>query len=465
MSGAESLAPEPVEMTGVKEATVYSSSENRNLSTWIDEKSSSGGKFETVPGLESNRGNNGKEGEPDITAGQKMLAACSGSLFTSLLVTPLDVVRVRLQSQQPPSSRNAVVNFSSSASPLRSHKLPLTPLQFQSMAHLSTPELGVTACCREVFWINNTSEACIAPTSSLSAGTILNDSCVVEEASRRRFHGTWEGLVKIARYEGVSSLWRGLSPTLLMAVPSNVIYFTGYDTLRTSTWSPFTHFGAFWGPLIAGSAARAISATAISPIEMFKTRLQAVSNTHLNSSKGIFRGTFDTTKDMVAKEGVRSLWRGLELTLWRDVPFSGVYWLGYETIKSFIRSEREREWHLSSLHLRHSTKRHVKKDLHSESTFTDSFIAGAISGSVAAFLTQPFDVGKTRRQISAHAGIETKGDMPRVLYNIFKTEGASGLWRGCVPRILKVSPACAIMISSYEVGKKAARKMNENREV
>ncbi|KAG0136765.1 mitochondrial carrier domain-containing protein [Tuber indicum] len=229
-----------------------------------------------------------------------------------------------------------------------------------------------------------------------------------------------------------------------MAVPSNVIYFTGYDTLRTSAWSPFAHLGAFWGPLIAGSAARAIAATAISPIEMFKTRLQAVSNAHLNSSKGIFRATFDTTKDMVAREGVRSLWRGLELTLWRDVPFSGVYWLGYETIKSFIRSEREREWHF---------------------TFTDSFIAGAVSGSVAAFLTQPFDVGKTRRQISAPAGAETKGDMPRVLYNIFKVEGASGLWRGCVPRILKVSPACAIMISSYEVGKKAARKMNKKHEV
>lgn len=363
-------------------------------------------------------------------------------------VTPLDVVRVRLQSQQPPSPKNAGVNFSSLTSPLRAHKLPLTPLQFQSMAHLSTPELGITACCREVFWINNTPEACMVPTPSPSASTILNDSCVVEEASRRRFHGTWEGLVKIARYEGVSSLWRGLSPTLLMAVPSNVIYFTGYDTLRTSAWSPFTHFGVFWGPLIAGSAARAIAATAISPIEMFKTRLQAVSNTHLNSSKGIFRATFDTTKGMVAKEGVKSLWRGLELTLWRDVPFSGVYWLGYETIKSFIRSEREREWHLSSLHLHHPTKRHAKKDLHSESTFTDSFIAGAVSGSVAAFLTQPFDVGKTRRQISAHAGIETKGDMPKVLYNIFKAEGASGLWRGCVPRILKVSPACAIMVYS-----------------
>jgi solute carrier family 25 protein 39/40 len=51
--------------------------------------------------------------------------------------------------------------------------------------------------------------------------------------------------------------------------------------------------------------------------------------------------------------------------------------------------------------------------------------------------------------------------MPRFLYHIWKEEGARGLFRGWAPRMLKVAPACAIMISSYEVGKKMARKMNE----
>jgi solute carrier family 25 protein 39/40 len=37
----------------------------------------------------------------------------------------------------------------------------------------------------------------------------------------------------------------------------------------------------------------------------------------------------------------------------------------------------------------------------------------------------------------------------------------AGLWRGWVPRTLKVAPACAIMISSYEVGKRAFRSVNE----
>ena len=38
--------------------------------------------------------------------------------------------------------------------------------------------------------------------------------------------------MKIARYEGVSSLWSGLPPTLLMAVPATVIYFATYETIK-----------------------------------------------------------------------------------------------------------------------------------------------------------------------------------------------------------------------------------------
>lgn len=286
--------------------------------------------------------------------------------------------------------------------------------------------------------------------TSGSLQTTLTDSCIVEQTSLRRFEGTWEGLVKIARYEGVTSLWRGLSPTLVMAVPSNVIYFTGYDWLRTSHGSPFSKLGDVLSPLVAGASARAIAATVISPLELFKTRLQA-SNTHS------FRDTLQGVKTMVFNEGPLTLWRGLSLTLWRDVPFSGIYWFGYEVIKGKLRERREASWSLLHNHpegiLLHSAVFQRKEDLHAQNTFMDSFIAGAASGSFASFLTTPYDVGKTRRQV-AHArggvvggavGVQAMS-MPKVLMEIWREGGVQGLWKGCVPRMLKVAPACAIMV-------------------
>ena len=376
-------------------------------------------------------------------------------LIHTFLVTPLDVVRVRLQSQASPSPSS----IRTSASP----SVPFTNLP---------PNLGVTACCREVFWVNNTSSVCMATISS----TITNSSeaatadCAVDEARRKTIHSTLDGLRKIARNEGPTSLWRGLSPTLLMSVPANVIYFTGYDYLRTHSGSPINlHIPDQYAPLLAGSIARVAAAAVISPIEMFRTRLQATTSS--GQGAGAFSDTFVGLRRMVHAQGYTSLWRGLTLTMWRDVPFSGIYWWGYEAIRNSLTGLRDSP--------RQRTRPHSSprgSENHS-STFVDSFIAGAVSGAVASVITTPFDVGKTRRQVLDHSDNTTsrasgagKGalrpeerSMPRFLYHIWCEEGIAGLFKGWAARCLKVAPACAIMISSYEVGKKMARRMNERK--
>ncbi|KAI9701874.1 MAG: hypothetical protein M1836_001218 [Candelina mexicana] len=390
------------------------------------------------------------DGEIQITAAQRMLSALSGSLLTALLVTPLDVVRVRLQSQPSPSSTSKAPPVSSSATARSFTNLP--------------SNLGVTACCREVFWVNNNAQFCMAtPQLSAVANNPTNLSaaaaseCAVEETQRKTFTSTLDGLRKIAKYEGLTSLWRGLSPTLVMSVPGNVIYFTGYDWLRTGQHSPMkVLIPDAYAPLAAGAIARAAAATVVSPIEMFRTRLQASSS---SSASGIFKDTLVRLNNMVHSQGYTSLWRGLGLTMWRDVPFSAIYWLGYESIRNGLIDARRR----SSGHIT-NTKSHESH----HPTFTDSFIAGGVSGAAASIFTQPFDVGKTRKQVSTHSSEkQVSSDLrtPRFLWHIYKTEGIAGLFTGWVARTLKVAPACAIMISSYEIGKKMARNMNERREI
>lgn len=257
-----------------------------------------------------------------------------------------------------------------------------------------------------------------------------------------------------------------------MAIPSNIIYFTGYDYLRFNSNSPFSRFSDTSAPLTAGSAARVLAATAVSPIELVKTRMQAASGA---STTNHLVEAFESVKGMVGTHGYTALWRGLTLTLWRDVPFSGLYWWGYESIRSRLTDYRESRQG-SSLpfedDLAESRRRAQVKENHTE-TFVDAFTAGALSGAFASFITTPFDVGKTRTQIyqdsskqaqqSAAKAAPEERSMVRLLWHIFKTEGASGLWKGWIPRTLKVAPACAIMISSYEVGKRAFRGVNEKR--
>lgn len=363
------------------------------------------------------------------------------------------MVRVRLQSQKAPDFSRLAITTNS-----------LTPIL--------PAEIGVTACCREVFFAGNDGQYCLA-TPKLSRPAPPPTECAMQQAQSKVFSSTLDGLRKIARNDGITALWRGLSPTLAMTVPANIIYFTGYDWLRYNPRSPLSHLSPDQAPLVAGSAARILAATAVSPIELVRTRMQAASG---SSTTNHLVEAFQGIRQMVATNGYSSLWRGLTLTLWRDVPFSGLYWWGYESIRSGLtRWRRKQDAHQTSASdLAQAAWMQCSGRQKHRETFIDSFLAGALSGSFASFVTTPFDVGKTRTQVYRQEGSGTaqveghasgkapeERNMVRLLRHIFTTEGLAGLWRGWIPRMLKVAPACAIMISSYEVGKQVFGAVNE----
>lgn len=52
------------------------------------------------------------------------------------------------------------------------------------------------------------------------------------------------------------------------------------------------------------------------------------------------------------------------------------------------------------------------------------------------------------------------GSLFKVLRDVVSNHGYSGLYAGLIPRVAKIAPACAIMISSYEACKEYFRKQN-----
>lgn len=248
----------------------------------------------------------------------------------------------------------------------------------------------------------------------------------------------------------------------MMGIPANVIYFAGYDWLRWHPNSPMVgHVSDKYAPLVAGSISRVLAAAAVSPIEMLRTRMQAMQSS--TTGEPVMRATIRGLQEMVSEQGVLSLWRGISLTFWRDVPFSALYWWGYEYCRKALDEAR--------LHQPSKSGRPQNEHLSHSALLIDSFLAGAGSGAIAALVTTPFDVGKTRQQILMDSSMSAEQRrslpegkvMPRFLWHIYCTEGWSGLFKGWTARTLKVAPACAIMISTYEVGKKMAVKANEKK--
>lgn len=159
-------------------------------------------------------------------------------------------------------------------------------------------------------------------------------------------------MYQIVRYEGVRTLWRGLTPTILMTVPGVTLfvffgiylmivrYFTLYEQLQL-----YINF-----PLFSGALARVVTVLATSPLEMLRTYLQ---------SKRDVRGIGEVTRSLIRTRGFLSLWSGTWPTLIRDVPFSAIYWTLMERLRTDLK-----------LYSKNNERKY----------FSTTFVAGALSG-------------------------------------------------------------------------------------
>jgi solute carrier family 25 protein 39/40 len=320
----------------------------------------------------------------------KVVAAAAGSSITALTMTPFDVVKTRLQTQPIEAKR---------LFPARSTKPVCQP--------------GATACVRQM--------------SSLArnlAHEQLACVCVWDQGVIRteRVNGFTDAVRHVWKAEGMRGLWKGAGTTLVIGVPASTTYMLTYDHLLNVVLPPLLPSTAV--PLTAGIIARGSIVSLLSPLELIRTNLQS---TPSGNSPNTLRSVLTSVRSLAQERGFRSLWRGLGPTLWRDVPFSGIYWATYETLKKqFARHNQEGAW--------------------------VAFMSGATSGVTAALFTSPFDVLKTRQQaliMAPTAPARISASLPFLLH-IVRTEGANALFAGILPRVAKIAPACGIMIACFE---------------
>jgi len=249
-------------------------------------------------------------------------------------------------------------------------------------------------------------------------------------------NGFWDAVRHVWKAEGVRGLWKGAGTTLLIGVPSATCYMLTYDHLLRVILPPISPSTAMT-PLLAGVVARGLMSSLLSPLELLRTNLQSTPPSPDNPHT--LRSVITSLRTLTQTQGVRSLWRGLGPTLWRDVPFSGLYWAGYETLKGALEKRGRRGAPVA-------------------------FVSGAVSGTMAALITSPFDMLKTRRQalvMASTTGARSSTSLIAVLTTVIRNEGASALFAGLTPRIAKIAPACGIMIASFEgIGKFLAKPEN-----
>jgi len=239
---------------------------------------------------------------------------------------------------------------------------------------------------------------------------------------------------------GTFFLWRGVGVTCFGVVPAHAAMFAAYESvLDAAEASQGSHADASptrvaAAGIIAGAVSTLFHDSIMVPAETIKQRMQL----------GYYRGATHAAQRMAATGG-GSLFRSLPTTLAMNVPYTSLMMAGNET---------------------------VRRTLNPSGAFSlPTFLfAGAVSGSLAAALTTPLDVIKTRLQTQGLTRAKTStGELrgaPKefvVRYHgfsdaaraVYEAGGARAFFRGVVPRMLQMGPSCALSWCAYETAKNA----------
>ncbi|KZS03216.1 S-adenosylmethionine mitochondrial carrier protein [Daphnia magna] len=224
-----------------------------------------------------------------------------------------------------------------------------------------------------------------------------------------------DGFVKSGGFRGVYS---GLGTAVLGSAPTAALFFCTYENTKRllkhngifTVWEPVVHMTSAAFGEVAACMVRV-------PVEVVKQRRQAGFH---SSSVHIFRS-------ILRSEGIAGLYRGYTTTVLREIPFSFIQFPLWEGMKSFWSEKQGRPvspW--------------------------QSSICGALSGGLAAAVTTPLDVAKTRIMLADSASIEAGGKLVIVLRSIYFAQGIKGLFAGIVPRVLWISIGGAIFLGVYD---------------
>ncbi|PRP73550.1 hypothetical protein PROFUN_02559 [Planoprotostelium fungivorum] len=234
--------------------------------------------------------------------------------------------------------------------------------------------------------------------------------------------------IDVARSEGIMSLYKGLSASLLRQATYTTVRFGLYLQFKEALSRPGEKL-SLWKSLACSMAAGAGGAIAGSPADVVLVRMQADGKLPLDQRRG-YKNAIDGLAKIVREEGPMALTRGCIPNIYRAMLMTAGQLTSYDQAKAII---------LAKTDLKDGTVVHVS--------------ASVIAAFVASVITNPMDVIKTRimnqAKTAAPGTVLYKSSLDCAV-NILKHEGPLGFWKGFIPFFVRLGPHTVLTFVFFE---------------
>ncbi|CAL9061756.1 unnamed protein product [Musa banksii] len=179
------------------------------------------------------------------------------------------------------------------------------------------------------------------------------------------------------------------------------------------------------GRVAAGFGAGVLEALLIvTPFEVVKIRLQQQKGLRPELLK--YKGPIHCARMIIREEGILGLWAGAAPTVMRNGTNQAAMFTAKNAFDVVLWKKHEGDGKVLQP--------------------WQSMISGFLAGTAGPICTGPFDVVKTRLMAQSRSGgdVKYKG-MVHAIRTIFAEEGLRALWKGLLPRLMRIPPGQAIM--------------------
>jgi len=238
-----------------------------------------------------------------------------------------------------------------------------------------------------------------------------------------------QGFLKSGGFRGV---YKGLSAAAVGSAPGAALFFCSYETCKSVLRPEASKLPAPVVHMTSACIGEVVACMVRVPTEVVKQRMQ----TGMHSSIGA------TITSTIEREGIKGLYSGFGITILREIPFSLIQFPLYEHLKQRI-----------SIHFKNG----------SPCASHESAMCGSFAGGVAAALTTPLDVLKTRLMLGADKqGVPYKSASDTLARLVVEgsADGAGSkgvarlLFSGVQPRVMWISIGGFVFFGAYEQAKK-----------
>ncbi|XP_048590205.1 mitochondrial folate transporter/carrier [Nematostella vectensis] len=241
------------------------------------------------------------------------------------------------------------------------------------------------------------------------------------------YKGLIDATRSIIRTDGFKGLYQGATPNIAGNGTAWGLYFFGYNILKAVMQDGSDEPLGAEKHLLAGVIAGWGTLTVTNPIWVVKTRMCLQYGDGAGQTKK-YTGMMDAFIKIWRQEGLRGLYKGYAPGL-IGVSHGALQFMAYEELKK-------------------ANSVYFNRPIKQKQTSLEYLVMASLSKIFAASATYPYQVVRSRLQNHNTLG-QYKGAID-IIQKVWRFEGIRGFYKGMVPSVLRVTPACAITFLVYE---------------